>query len=233
MTTRAQKAALVALIIPAAVAIWGGWVGLGRLSGFGPVPLLPGIYDPLEVDLAITLPISVEAYAALALGVWLGRVGSSRAQSFARLSALAAMVLGMTGQIAYHLLAAAGATHAPTPVVIMVSILPVLTLTAAASLLHLLPEREEETVEQPVEVVPEPTPEPSRQPMEPAPQPTAQPPSATAPRALQPPPGSKKESILALLREQPEASADDIADRVGCAPRYVRDVRTQWREQAA
>ena len=33
---------------PAAVAIWSGWVGLGGMSGFGPVNLLPGIGSGLH-----------------------------------------------------------------------------------------------------------------------------------------------------------------------------------------
>ncbi len=31
------------LALPAFVAIWSGWVELGRLTGFGPVSPLPGI----------------------------------------------------------------------------------------------------------------------------------------------------------------------------------------------
>ncbi|HEX5543039.1 MAG TPA: ABC transporter permease, partial [Micromonospora sp.] len=34
------------LALPAFVAVWSGWVGLGRLTGFGMVDLLPGIVAP-------------------------------------------------------------------------------------------------------------------------------------------------------------------------------------------
>lgn len=63
---------IVVLALPAFVAIWSGWVGLGGLTGFGPVHLLPGIAPNFQVNTAITLPIGVETYAAYALRVWLG-----------------------------------------------------------------------------------------------------------------------------------------------------------------
>ncbi|GAA4411008.1 hypothetical protein ACFQV2_39890 [Actinokineospora soli] len=62
---------LLLIALPAFVAIWGGWVGLGRMAGFGPVEPLPGIAT-FTIDLAITLPIGVEVYSAYALSVWLG-----------------------------------------------------------------------------------------------------------------------------------------------------------------
>lgn len=42
---------------PAAVAVWSGWVGLGTLCGFGVIHPLPGIWDGLRVNTAITLPV--------------------------------------------------------------------------------------------------------------------------------------------------------------------------------
>lgn len=42
---------LLLIALPAAVAVWTGWVGLGQLSGFGEVQPLPGIL-PLHVDTA-------------------------------------------------------------------------------------------------------------------------------------------------------------------------------------
>jgi hypothetical protein len=59
------------------------------------------------------------------------------ARSFARWSALGALAYGMAGQIIYHLLAAAHATAAPWPVVV-VSCMPVAVLGLAAALTHLL-----------------------------------------------------------------------------------------------
>jgi hypothetical protein len=56
----------------AAVAVWSGWVGLGQLTGFGVVQLLPGLWDDLRVNTAVVLPLSVEAYAGYALRCWLG-----------------------------------------------------------------------------------------------------------------------------------------------------------------
>jgi hypothetical protein len=74
------------LMAPAAVAIWGGWVGLGELAGFGPVRLLPGIADQIVINTAITLPIGMEVYAAYALYVWLSGKARGRARKMAHLS---------------------------------------------------------------------------------------------------------------------------------------------------
>jgi hypothetical protein len=63
---------LLVLAAPAAVAVWSGWVGIGRMTGFGQVHPLPGIWDSLRIDTAVTLPVGVEAYAAYALRAWLG-----------------------------------------------------------------------------------------------------------------------------------------------------------------
>ncbi|HEY2550100.1 MAG TPA: hypothetical protein VGI64_05945 [Streptosporangiaceae bacterium] len=122
---------------PAAVAVWSGWVGLGGLCGFGPVRLLPGI-SGFTINTAITLPIGVEAYGAYALGAWLSAAAGSPARTFARRSAIGALLLGMLGQVAYHVLAASHAHRAPWPVVVLVSCLPVVTLGFGAALTHLL-----------------------------------------------------------------------------------------------
>jgi hypothetical protein len=130
---------LVLLALPAFVAIWGGWVGLGRLTGFGPIELLPGIWDGLSINSAITLPIGVEAYAAFAMRVWLSdSAGTERAREFAKWSTFGSLVLGMAGQIAYHLMTAAGVTRAPWPITTLVSSLPVVVLGCGAALAHLL-----------------------------------------------------------------------------------------------
>jgi len=125
---------------PAAVAVWSGWVGLGGLCGFGVIHPLPGIWDGLRLNTAITLPVGVEAYGAYALGAWLTPGTPERARSFARRSAVGALALGMLGQVVYHLLAAAGAQRAPWPVVVLVSCLPVVTLGFGAALTPLLRE---------------------------------------------------------------------------------------------
>jgi hypothetical protein len=110
------------------------------MTGFGQIHPLPGIWPSLHLDTAVTLPIGVEAYAAFALRVWLtaNSVVSDRTRRFARRSAIAALVLGMAGQVAYHLLAQAGITRAPWEVTTVVACLPVLVLGMGSALAHLL-----------------------------------------------------------------------------------------------
>lgn len=127
------------LALPAFVAIWGGWVGLGELTGFGPVNLLPGIGDGWTINSAITLPIGVEAYAAYALRVWLSQntTRTDQARRFAKWSAIGSLVLGALGQVAYHLMTAWGIKTAPWGVTTFVSCLPVIVLGCGAALAHL------------------------------------------------------------------------------------------------
>jgi hypothetical protein len=132
-----QRWPLVLIAAPAAVAVWSGWVGLGALCGFGLVEPLPGIVR-WHLDTAITLPVGVEAYGAYALGAWLTPGTPEQARVFARRSAVGALVLGALGQVVYHLLAAAHASRAPWPVVVLVACLPVVTLGFGAALTHLL-----------------------------------------------------------------------------------------------
>lgn len=129
---------LLLLAVPAGVAIWTGWVGLGELTGFGTVHPLPGIWDGLQLDTAITLPIGMEAYAGYALRAWLTPGTPARARRFAKRSAIGALVLGALGQIAYHLMAAAHVTAAPWPITTLVACLPVAVLGMGAALAHLL-----------------------------------------------------------------------------------------------
>ncbi|MGF6885924.1 hypothetical protein ABIA39_007563 [Nocardia sp. GAS34] len=130
---------ILLLAAPAFVAIWSGWVGLGEMTGFGPVRLLPGIADQATINTAITLPIGVECYAAYALFAWLsGRIRSERTRRYARNSALAGLTLGAAGQVGYHLMSAAGVTTAPWPVTVLVACLPVAILGMGAALGHLV-----------------------------------------------------------------------------------------------
>jgi hypothetical protein len=110
------------------------------MTGFGQIRLLPGIWESLHIDTAVTLPVGVEAYAAFALRVWLtsSPTVSDRTRRFARWSAIAALVLGMAGQVAYHLLSQARMTRAPWEVTTLVSCLPVLVLGMGSALAHLL-----------------------------------------------------------------------------------------------
>lgn len=131
----AWPVALIAL--PAFVAIWSGWVGLGGLTGFGVVHPLPGIADGFSLNTAITLPIGVEVYAAYALRAWLSGLVPPRARRFAKWSAIGSLVVGALGQVAYHLLVAAGITSAPWWITTLVACLPVAVLGMAAALAHL------------------------------------------------------------------------------------------------
>lgn len=140
---RRNVGGLVALLVIGAgafVSIWGGWVGLGKMTGFGAIELLPGLVPGFKLDTAITLPLGMEAYAAYALKVWLvppaGLTETGR--KFARASAITALVLGGLGQVTYHLMAAAKVEVAPVPVTMFVACLPVGVLGCAAALAHLV-----------------------------------------------------------------------------------------------
>ena len=131
---------LLILATPAAVAVWSGWVGIGQMTGFGVVRPLPGIADSVHMNTAITLPLGVEAYAAFALRAWLGAsvAVSTRTRRYARWSAIGSLVLGMAGQVAYHLLTQSGTSRAPWEVTTLVSSLPVLVLGMGTALAHML-----------------------------------------------------------------------------------------------
>src|SRR5581483_6562910 len=63
---------------------------------------------------------------------------SDRTRRFAKRSAICSFALGMAGQVAYHMLAQAGAARAPWPVTTIVSCLPVLVLAMGTTLAHML-----------------------------------------------------------------------------------------------
>lgn len=67
---------LLVKALPAFVAVWSGWVGLGEMMGFGDIHPLPGVWDSAHLDTAVILPIGMEAYAAIALRAWLTTSGS-------------------------------------------------------------------------------------------------------------------------------------------------------------
>lgn len=119
------------------IAVWSGWVGLGEMTGFGVVKPLPGIAE-LEINTAIALPLSMEGYATYALSVALSGEGRKRTRIFAGVSAVLALILGALGQIAYHLLQAAGYTTAPWQVITIVSCVPVICVGLAAALYHMV-----------------------------------------------------------------------------------------------
>src|SRR5882757_1623408 len=128
----------------AAVAVWSGWVGLGQMAGFGVIHPLPGIWDALKVNTAVVLPLSVEAYAAYALRVWLSGSNqrSTRTLRFARFSALASLGIGAAAQVAYHLMEAAGYEKAPWQIVMLVAVIPVIVLGLASALAKLVSDDE-------------------------------------------------------------------------------------------
>src|SRR5690554_1430810 len=133
--------AILAISLSAFTAVWGGWVGLGRMVGFGKVNLLPGFVADggwATIDLAITLPIGIEAYAASALYVAVAGLVRGGGRWFAGTSAGLSLALGAFGQAAYHVLDAQGRTVAPEWIVVFVSVLPVVVLGMAGVLLHLV-----------------------------------------------------------------------------------------------
>jgi hypothetical protein len=125
--------------IAAAVAVWGGWVDLGRLTGFGMVQPLPGLVDDLSINTAIVLPIGIEAYGGYALRAWLSSAAlSARTRSYAGWSALASLVVGGGAQIASHLMKAHDVAVAPWWVTVVVSCVPVAVLGLATGLATLV-----------------------------------------------------------------------------------------------
>lgn len=140
---RVSRWPLLLLAAPAFVAIWAGWVDLGRLTGFGQVHPLPGIADRFSINTAITLPVGLETYAAYAINVWLSGAGSTQARRFAMLSAIGSLLLGFAGQAAYHLMIARGMAAAPWPITLAVSGVPVAVLGMGAALWHLVHTPEE------------------------------------------------------------------------------------------
>jgi len=133
---------LLVLAVPTAAEVWSGWVGMAQLTGFGVVPLLPGIWSSLHLDTAVTLPVGVECYAAYALRAWLagGHAISDRTRRFARWSAICSFALGMAGQVAFHLMDQDHVTRAPWGITTLVSCLPVLVLGMGTALAHMLRE---------------------------------------------------------------------------------------------
>jgi hypothetical protein len=129
---------LLGIGLPAFIAIWSGWVGMGGLTGFGVVHPLPGIWDGAKLNTAITLPIGMETYATYALRVWLSPWLPAAARRFAKWSCIVALGVGMSGMAGYHLMVAAGLKSAPWQITTLVSCLPVAVLGMGAALAHLV-----------------------------------------------------------------------------------------------
>lgn len=130
---------LILIGLAAAVAVWGGWVELGELTGFGMVQPLPGLVDSVRINTAIVLPIGIEAYGGYALRTWLSAATlSARTRRYARWSALVSLVVGAGAQVASHLMRAAELTAAPWPVTVLVACVPVAVLGLATGLATLV-----------------------------------------------------------------------------------------------
>jgi len=234
------------LALPAFVAVWSGWVGLGQLCGFGPIQPLPGIWDSLHLDTSITLPIGMEAYAAYALRVWLSGAVSPAAVAFARRSTITALSVGAAGQIVYHLLTAAGVDHAPWPITALAATLPVAVLGMGATLAHLVQQPHDAADGQgaglpvthtPVTHTPAADYTPRREPVQKAaakaagarnPGVPAKPQSRalTAGRSARATGGDTAARVLELLTADRHLTSAAIADRVGCSERTARRHRT-------
>jgi hypothetical protein len=121
--------------LAAGVSVWSGWVGLGQMTGFGLIQPLPGLADDFRINTSIMLPISVEAYGAYALGCWLtANRYSPRTVRFAKWSAFISLSVGFLAQAVYHLMASAGMTRAPWPIIVLVAGVPVAVLGLASAL---------------------------------------------------------------------------------------------------
>jgi hypothetical protein len=137
---RPERAWPILLIAASAFcALWAGWVGLGKMTGFGAVVPLPGIVN-WTADASITLPLGVEALAGYAIRAWLSGYGTPSTRRLARRTAIGCLILGAVGQAAYHLMKVAevGADGAPWQVTTLVSIIPVASIGMASALQHRL-----------------------------------------------------------------------------------------------
>src|SRR5690606_18089799 len=133
--------AILAISMSAFTAVWGGWVGLGRMGGFGKVNLLPGFVADggwATIDLASTLPIGIEAYAASAPYVAVAGLGRGGSRWWAGTSAGPALGLRAVGQVPYHVLDAQGVTVARDWIVVFDSMWTVVVVGMAGVLLRLV-----------------------------------------------------------------------------------------------
>jgi hypothetical protein len=117
------------------------WTGVGSRSGF-PVIRLPFGIARIPTDFCLML--CMEAYSAYALLIWL-RASGRRSGPFAMWSGLAAILLSLTAQVAYHVMGARAIM--PAWLVGLVSALPVIALLLAVLLIHLVRLDREETAE--------------------------------------------------------------------------------------
>jgi hypothetical protein len=118
------------------------WTGIGSRSGF-PVIRLP--FGIAHIPTDFCLMVCMEVYAGYALFIWLARRPARRSGPFAMWSGLAAVVLSLTAQVAYHVIGSAAVP--PHWLVGLVGALPVIALLLAAILVHLVRLDREDVVE--------------------------------------------------------------------------------------
>jgi len=130
---------LILIAASAFVGLWGGWVGLGEMTGFGMTTPLPGIVT-WQMNAAITLPLGVEVLAAYAIRAWLSGYGTRRTRKLAKRAAIGCLVLGAAGQTAFHLMKVAEVPKdgAPWQITALVSVIPIVSIGIASGLHHML-----------------------------------------------------------------------------------------------
>lgn len=133
-------AAALVIAVPAFLAVWSGWIGLGEMTGWGERNMLPGLVADggwATIHTSITLPIGIEAFGALSMAVWLAsRNAGGTLPRYAAFCTFGSLALGAFGQVSYHVLTAAG-EPAPSWLVGFVAVLPVIVLGASVGLIHL------------------------------------------------------------------------------------------------
>lgn len=220
--------------MPAAVAVWSGWVGLGGLCGFGVVHPLPGIWDSARLNTAITLPIGIEAYGIYAMTAWLRPRSSDRVKRFSRRSSIGSLGLGMLGQVAYHLLSATHAVKAPWPITMLVACLPVISLGFGAALAHLLKSDQEEREDAVAEAVAE---RDRAQAAELAATAAEAVPAQSGPSAEPEGPATRTTDAtrqvrraVRILRRNPSITGQEMGDRFGVSERHGRRILAAARD---
>lgn len=124
---------LAAVGLAAAVLSFDAWTGLARLVG------ITGHLGPVWLDWL--LPITVDAYAITATGVWLaGRTISDSTRAYARACAIGAILLSVAGNATYHGLTSVhvGAGTMDWRIVVAVSAIPPLVLGLVGHLVALV-----------------------------------------------------------------------------------------------
>jgi hypothetical protein len=129
---------LLVLAAPAAAEVWSGWVGIAQKTGFGLVSPLPGIWPSLYLDTYHPARRGGGVCRVRAARLAERRAAGQRPDPPVCQVVRDLLALGMAGQVAYHLLAQAGAARAPWPVTTIVSCLPVLVLAMGTTLAHML-----------------------------------------------------------------------------------------------